>query len=312
MEETLTYSQAIEKAQNSLVRFPLKKVRGIPLMEHIAQNFESVWAFCPDYTDILIATFPKSGTTWTQEIVDLLLHNGDIEACRRDPIPVRSPFLEYFCCPPIPSGLDQLCMMSPPRIIKTHLPIQLVPEGFWENKCKVIYVARNAKDNLVSNYHFDRMNLTMPEPGPWENYIQKYMRGELTYGPWYDHVKGYWEEKEKRNILYLFYEDMKENPEREVERIAQYLDLSVTDDVIACVVELTSFEVMKKNPMANYSFIPKAVFDHSISPFMRKGEVGDWANHFSASQLEIFDEDYEQQMKMANIPFRTNVKKVLQ
>ncbi|KAJ8364382.1 hypothetical protein SKAU_G00132130 [Synaphobranchus kaupii] len=307
MEATLTYTEAIEKAGNSLIRFPLKNVRGIPLMEPIAQNFETVWAFCPDSTDILIATYPKAGTTWTQEIVDLLLHNGDTEACRRGPITMRSPFLEIFSPPPIPSGLDLLCKMSPPRIIKTHLPIQLVPEGFWENKCKVIYVARNAKDNLVSYFHFEKMNFTQPEPGPWENYIQKFMRGELAWGSWYDHVKGYWEEIEKRNILYLFYEDMKENPQREVERIKQYLDLSVTDDVIARIVELTSFEVMKKNPMANYSFIPKPVFDQSISPFMRKGEVGDWANHFSASQLKIFDEDYEQQMKMANIPFRTNM-----
>lgn len=27
--------------------------------------------------------------------------------------------------------------MTPPRIIKTHLPSQLVPPAFWENKCKV-------------------------------------------------------------------------------------------------------------------------------------------------------------------------------
>lgn len=43
---------------------------------------------------------------------------------------------------------------------------------------KTIYVARNAKDNLVSYYHFDRMNQTQPEPGPWDGYIQKFMRGE--------------------------------------------------------------------------------------------------------------------------------------
>ncbi|KAJ8284295.1 hypothetical protein COCON_G00031450 [Conger conger] len=307
MEKTLTYSQAIEEAGQSLIRFPLKNVRGVPLMEPIAQNFEPIWAFCPDPTDILIATYPKAGTTWTQEIVDLLLHNGDTEACKRGPIVMRSPFLEIVNPPPIPSGLDLLHKMSPPRMIKTHLPFPLVPEGFWENKCKVIYVARNAKDNMVSYYHFDRMNLTQPEPGTWESYIQKFMKGELAWGSWYDHVKGYWEEREKRNILYLFYEDMKENLQREVERIKQYLDLSVTDDVIARIVAHTSFEVMKENPMANYSFIPKNVFDDSISAFMRKGEVGDWVNHFSESQLEIFNEDYQQQMKMVKIPFRENL-----
>uniref|UniRef100_A0A667WJW4 Sulfotransferase n=1 Tax=Myripristis murdjan TaxID=586833 RepID=A0A667WJW4_9TELE len=116
---------------------------------------------------------------------------------------------------------------------------------------------------------------------------------------------GFWEEREKRNILYLFYEDMKENPRREVERIMQYLDLSLSDDVISRIVELTSFKSMKENPMANYTFIPKPVFDHSISPFMRKGEVGDWTNHFTPGQSKMFDEDYEKQMKDANIPFRT-------
>ncbi|KAJ8414180.1 hypothetical protein AAFF_G00050500 [Aldrovandia affinis] len=307
MEKRLGYTEAIERAGDALFRFPLKSVRGVLLMEPIAQNFEAIWAFCPDPTDVLIATYPKAGTTWTQEIIDLLLHNGDAEACQRAPTTVRIPFLEICSPPPIPSGLDLLLTMSPPRVIKTHLPIQLVPEGFWENKCKVIYVAHNAKDNMVSYYHFDRMNMTQPEPGPWEGYIHKFMKGELGWGSWYDHVKGYWEEKEKRNILYLFYEDMKENPRREVERIIEYLDLSVPEDVIAHVVQLTSFKVMKENPMANYTFIPKGVFDHSVSPFMRKGEVGDWVNHFSTVQSDLFDEDYEQQMKMANIPFRTNI-----
>lgn len=51
----------------------------------------------------------------------------------------------------------------------------------------------------------------------------------------------------------------------------RYLDLSISDEVISKIVELTSFKSMKENPMANYSCIPAPVFDHSISPFMRKG-----------------------------------------
>ncbi|XP_049615530.1 sulfotransferase 1C1 [Syngnathus scovelli] len=270
-DKELSYADAIEEAGSAMGRFPLIPVKGIPLMSHIADNFDAISAFCPDASDLLIATYPKAGTTWTQEIVDLLLHNGDAEACRRAPTPVRSPFLEIWSPPPIPSGLDLLNKMAPPRIIKTHLPIQLVPTGFWEKKCKTIYIARNAKDNMVSYYYFDHMNKTQPEPGPWEGYIHKFMRGELSWGSWYDHVKGYWEAREKKNILYLFYEDMKENPRREVERIMKYLDLTLPDDVISRIVELTSFKNMKENPMANYTCIPKTVFDSSISNFMRKG-----------------------------------------
>ncbi|XP_030629177.1 sulfotransferase 1C2 isoform X1 [Chanos chanos] len=308
MEKTqLSYEETIRRAQGSMERFPLKNVNGVPLMCYIADNWDSISAFCPDPSDLLIATYPKAGTTWTQEIVDLLLNNGDAEACKRAPIVERIPFLEICSPPPIPSGLDLLKKMSPPRVIKTHLPFQLVPEGFWKNKCKVIYVARNAKDNLVSYYHFDRMNFTQPEPGPWEEYLNKFMKGEVGWGSWYDHVKGYWREREKRNILYLFYEDMKENPRREVERIMRYLGLSLSDDVIERIVQLTSFKIMKDNPMVNYTFIPDFVFDQSISPFMRKGEVGDWTNHFTPAQSQLFDEDYARQMKGEDIPFRTNI-----
>lgn len=303
-EKELSYGDSIKKASALLTRFPLIPVRGVPLMSHIAENFDSVWAFRPDPSDLLIATYPKAGTTWTQEIVDLLLHNGDADACKRAPTPVRSPFLEICGPPPIPSGLDLLKNMDPPRFIKTHLPFQLVPPAFWENKCKTIYVARNAKDNLVSYYYFDCMNMTQPEPGTWEEYVQKFMRGELSWGSWYDHVKGYWKEKDNKNILYLFYEDMKENPRREIERIMRYLDVSVSDEVISKIVELTSFEKMKDNPMANYTCIPAPVFDHSKSAFMRKGRVGDWRNHFTPEQQKIFEEDYKEKMKDVAIPFR--------
>lgn len=64
---------------------------------------------------------------------------------------------------------------------------------------------------------------------------------------------------------------LSQNPRREVERIMNYLDLSLSDEVISRIVELTSFEIMKENPMANYSCIPTHVFDNSVSPFMRKG-----------------------------------------
>ncbi|MBN3325655.1 ST1E1 sulfotransferase, partial [Atractosteus spatula] len=87
----------------------------------------------------------------------------------------------------------------------------------------------------------------------------------------------------------------------------EYLGRSLPDDVIDKIVDLTSFQSMKENPMTNYTFIPHSVMDPSISPFMRKGEVGDWVNHFSPSQSEMFDEDYERQMSGTNIPFRSGI-----
>ncbi|MEQ2195377.1 hypothetical protein XENOCAPTIV_011913, partial [Xenoophorus captivus] len=61
-EKELSYKEAIEKASSYITRFPVIHVRGIPLMCHIANNWDSIWAFRPDPSDLLIATYPKAGT----------------------------------------------------------------------------------------------------------------------------------------------------------------------------------------------------------------------------------------------------------
>ena len=63
------------------------------------------------------------GTTWTQEIVDLLLNDGDQEVCHRAPIVVRMPFLEIFSPPPVPSG--QYLSVSTATCLSTCLSVQL-------------------------------------------------------------------------------------------------------------------------------------------------------------------------------------------
>lgn len=57
----MTFSEAIDQAKSSIIRFPLIPIRGIPLMSYIAQNWDSIWAFRPDPSDLLIATYPKAG-----------------------------------------------------------------------------------------------------------------------------------------------------------------------------------------------------------------------------------------------------------
>ncbi|KAL8176879.1 UNVERIFIED_CONTAM: hypothetical protein K2H54_039734 [Gekko kuhli] len=296
--------EALQEHQEAYQRYPLVPVQGIPLMEPIVRSWARVENFEARPDDLLIATYPKAGTTWTQEIVDLILARGDVEKARRVPVHIRIPFLEMCSFPDFPAGVDLLMSAPSPRAIKTHLPFQLLPKSFLEKDCKIIYVARNAKDNLVSYYFFDQMNLVQPDPGPWDGYVKKFMEGTVAWGSWYDHVRRYWDERANHRILYLFYEDMKEDLSREIRRVKDFLEVDLSESIVQKIAHLTTFQAMKANPMTNCEDVPSTVFDKTKSSFMRKGEVGDWKNYFTVAQREMFDADYQSKMEGTTLHFR--------
>ncbi|NXP75377.1 ST1C1 Sulfotransferase, partial [Ramphastos sulfuratus] len=293
--------------KETVLRAELVEFEGVFITKPTYSTMEQLRNFKARPDDLLIATYAKAGTTWTQEIVDMIQQNGDVEKCRRDTTYRRQPFLEWSIPEPPDLRLELAEAMPSPRTMKTHLPVQLVPASFWEQNCKVIYVARNAKDNLVSYYHFHRMYKGLPEPGTWEEFMEKFMNGKVLWGSWYDHVKGWWKAKDKHRILYLFYEDMKENPRKEIQKIMQFLEKDLNEEVLNKILHNTSFEVMKENPMANYTKEFQGVMDHSVSPFMRKGSVGDWMNYFTVAQNKKFDEDYKKKMADTSLVFRTEL-----
>ncbi|XP_024240746.1 cytosolic sulfotransferase 2 isoform X1 [Oncorhynchus tshawytscha] len=184
---------------------------GVSMTHYFTDNWENIQNFQARPDDILIATYPKAGTTWVSYILDLL-YFGQTAPERQTSLPIyeRVPFLEsdFHILPPGTELADKLS--TSPRL-KTHLPVQLVPKSFWEQNCRIVYVARNAKDNEVSYFHFDRMNQAHPEPGDWNNFLQRFMDGKMVFGSWYDHVTGWWERKQTHSKLhYVFYEDMVE------------------------------------------------------------------------------------------------------
>ncbi|XP_075686957.1 sulfotransferase 1C1-like isoform X2 [Rhinoderma darwinii] len=302
------YTKSLQEVPDgTFYRFPLLLVHGVPLMLPIATSWEKIEKFQARPDDLLIATYPKAGTTWMQEIVDSIMNEGEVEKTRRAPTHIRSPFLEICSPPPVPSGIDLLDVTPSPRLVKTHLPYKLVPTSFWQQKCKVIYVARNAKDNAVSYYFFDRMNKTQPEPGTWDEYVEKFLEGDVGWGSWFDHVLGWWKARDHHDILYMFYEDMKEDPKREIRKTMKFLGKDLSEEAVERIYQHTSFNAMKENPMANYSSIPTAVLDQSLSPFMRKGEVADWMNHFTESHNKIFDKEYRRRMEGSNLEFRCSI-----
>ncbi|KAM6166882.1 LOW QUALITY PROTEIN: sulfotransferase 1A1-like [Erethizon dorsatum] len=281
---------------------PLTYVK-VPLIKYFAEAIEPLQSFQAWPDDLLISTYPKSGTTWVSEILDMIYQGGDLEKRCRAPISTRVPFLE-FRYPGVPSGLETLNNTLAPRLFKMYLPMALLPQTLWDQKAKVVYVARNAKDVAVSYYNFYKMCKFYPEPGTWDSFLEKFMDCEVSYGSWYQHVQEWWELCHTHPILYLFYEDMKENPKKELQKILEFVGCSLPEETMDLIIQLTSFKEMKRNPMVNYTTIPPELMDHTVSPFMRKGIMGDWKSTFTVAQNECFDAHYAEKMAGFSLPFR--------
>ncbi|XP_023408405.1 sulfotransferase 1C4-like [Loxodonta africana] len=69
---------------------------GIILQKELCNICDRIWNFQAKPDDLIIASYPKAGTTWTQEIVDLIQNDGDVEKSRWAPIHLRQPFLEWM------------------------------------------------------------------------------------------------------------------------------------------------------------------------------------------------------------------------
>ena len=146
---------------------------------------------------------------------------------------------------------------------------------------------RNVKDALVSLYHFCRGAPTLGHfPGTFDDFMEMVKAKRIR--SWFEWVLGWGEYKDNPNVIFLRYEDMKKDLPSEVQRLANFLEIDVTDDVIADVCEKTSFS----NMQADYNV--RGLTDNKIPPFIRKGQVGDWKNHFSEESNAYIEKLYEE------------------
>ncbi|XP_056652700.1 sulfotransferase 2B1 [Monodelphis domestica] len=241
--------------------------------------------------DIFIVTYPKSGTTWMIEILSLILKNGDPSWARSVPNWERAPWCETV------QGLWQIMQMPSPRLISSHLPIQLFPRNFFNSKAKVIYISRNPRDVLVSFYHYSKIAGHLKDPENPDQFFQDFLDGKIQFGSWFDHIKGWMRMEGKDNFLFTTYEELQKDLRGSVQRISEFLGCPLKEKVLDSVVENSTFRAMKENPMSNYTLLPRVLLDHEQGAFLRKGVCGDWKNHFTATQRDLFDRAYREKMQ---------------
>ncbi|XP_057802375.1 cytosolic sulfotransferase 5-like [Salvia miltiorrhiza] len=258
--------------------------------------------FQAEDSDVFVASTPKCGTTWLKAIAFALLNRRRQPPTSRDHPLLSSnphdlvPFLEtgFYGSR---KALD-IASFPSPRLLSTHVPHSSLPKLMRSgSKCKIVYVARDPKDALVSEWHFLAkawvLERTMAEA------FEQFCEGLNMYGPFWDHVLGYWKQslENPERVLFLKYEDMKARPAVEVRRVAEFLGCAFSAEEeeageVDRIVELCSFEALSGLEVNKKG--KQEVTGIDKSAFFRRGEVGDWKNHLSPEMAKKIDRIVEE------------------
>ncbi|CAG9859341.1 unnamed protein product [Phyllotreta striolata] len=230
------------------------QVKGVTLPRRFLdiQNDISNWTVRD--RDIWIVTFPKTGTTWTQEMVWMIMNDLDFKKGEEN-LGSRSPFLEVSALFDFRKFKKEHSDFKPPPFLddslkfvqdeskkgdlclKTHLPWSLLPKSIQDNSKK-------------------------PKA--------------MSYAPYWNHVLPFWERRNQPNLLFLKYEKMVQDLPSVIKEVADFLEKPLSPENISLLAEHLSFDSMKKNPAVNYEMVVnlnrKYKFTDTDGCFMRSGK----------------------------------------
>lgn len=237
--------------------------------------------------DIIIASYPKVGTNWLKDSLGMLM-KGKAEVAG-----MVGSMLELH------PTLEEYKKKETRRVAITHLrPAQL--SDSQTAKAKFILGIRNPKDAAVSLFHHIRKELTVQFQGSWDQFFDLYASRQVIYGWFFDYYREWQKfiESHSDQVLVVYYEDMHKNYQKELRRIADFLGLTVADELITQIAKKgqmkTVHDELIKSPEVQ-AMAKEMTTDGSLL-FYRKGEVGDWKNHFTVAQNEMFDKIIENEM----------------
>src|SRR6185312_7834552 len=202
---------------------------------HMDSTVWNDFAFRDD--DIVVATYAKSGTTWTQQIVSQLVFQGE----EGPPVAELSPWVDLRV-PPAPVKLAGLEAQTHRRVVKTHLPVDAL---VFSPRAKYLYIGRDGRDVLFSfyNHHsqanalwYELLNDTPGRVGPPIEHpdpdIHRYFRVWLErdgYPIWscWENIASWWAIRDLPNVKLIHFARLKADLEGEMRGIADFLGIDI-------------------------------------------------------------------------------------
>ena len=232
--------------------------------------------------DLVIGSCYKSGTTLTQQIITLLIYQSDEFSCIQE----ASPWVDLAMFPLKPERIEAL---PSPRLLKTHLPFDALPahEG-W----RYIYLARDGRDVCLSLFNHCQSHLVKVDragrpidngSGDFTEFFDQWLETGHPRWAYWENIASWWQVRHEPNVLLLHYADLVNDKPNQIGRIARFLGVRTTPELLGLVQERSSFEYMKAN---HHKFERPGSF--KPGSFINQGKNGRWQDLLSAAQVQRY------------------------
>ncbi len=262
---------------------------------HMDSTLWNGFAFRDD--DVIVATYAKSGTTWTQQIVGQILFDGGEDV----PISEISPWLDLRIM--LPDTKDKLAAQTHRRVIKTHLPLDAL---VFSPKAKYIYIARDGRDVVWSMYNhhasanelwYQALNMTpglvgspieKPNPDIHQYFLDWLEKDGVPFWSFWENIATWWEARDLPNVRLIHFNRLKADLEGEMRKLADFLQVDIAEDRWPVLVEHCGFDWMKAHA-EKVAPLGGAIFEGGAGKFINKGVNGRWRDVLTAEDNAAYE-----------------------
>jgi len=246
------------------------------------------FAVYPD--DTFLVSYPRSGNTWTRFLIaNLRYPNTQVSFTTIDEL--------------IPDACSQTkgsLKRSPrPRLIKTH-------EYFDPRYKKVIYIVRDPRDVVLSQYKWFLKCRALNDGYPMEEFVPRFLQGDMSiYGSWGENV-GSWiaTRYASKDFLMLRYEDLVQDTARELQRVVSFLALDAKEADLIRAAELSSAARMREMEKSEGEVWVGTRGRRSDIPFVGTARAGSWKADLPQSCARAIEDAWRPILQLLNYEVR--------
>jgi aryl sulfotransferase len=253
----------------------------------------------PRAHDIVVASWGKSGTTLTVQMVSQLVSNGAAG------VGVKAPWVEALPFAPREKMLAAVESLPDPRLLKTHLPFDAL---VFSERVRYLYVARDPRDVVWSAYNhhvsltassIESFNgsggsgpLVRPYAGSARDYYLHWLEHDELPGftlnePFWAHVRGWWEQRHRANVLLMHHARIIADLPAELRRLAAFLRIDVDERSLPEVLAHCRIDYMRQHAATLPAFT--RIFERGADSFFHRGTNGRWRDVLSPAEIARCD-----------------------